>query len=129
MSLNRTLTATTTALALALASAPITALTAQSAAAQDTQAYSDAKIEAFTTAMMDVETVRRDYIPKVKAAGSDDEKAALVKEANGAMAQAIKDADNITVDEYVSISEAAGQDKALADRITARVKEMRGSAE
>ena len=73
MSFQKTLTASTTAIALALAAAPMTALTAQSVAAQEAGDYSAQELDAFTNALLEVASVREKYTPLLQSAETEDQ--------------------------------------------------------
>ncbi|MGI3212861.1 DUF4168 domain-containing protein [Roseovarius tibetensis] len=124
MLINTTFKATTTAIALALASAPMVALTAQSAAAQSETQYSSEELDIFTTALLDVAEVRQKYTSRLQSAETEEQQAAIVEEANDEITQVIEDTDGITFDRYTEIARAANQDQALNQRIIKRVQSM-----
>ncbi len=82
---------------------------------------SDAKLEAFVTALLGVEEVRIDYTPQIEAAGTEEEQAALVNQANEEIIEKIDAVPDLTVDEYVTIAQVAQQDQELGARIAALV--------
>jgi len=122
MSFRKTLTASTTAIALALAAAPMAAFTAQSAAAQEAGDYSDQELDAFTSALIEVASVREKYTPLVQSAETEDQKAAIVEEANTEITEVIEGTDGLTMDSYLEIAQAASTDQALNKRIVERVQ-------
>ncbi|MEI4234495.1 DUF4168 domain-containing protein [Roseovarius sp. D22-M7] len=124
MLINTTLKATTTAIALALASAPMVAMTAQSAAAQSEGSYSSEELDIFTTALLEVAEVREKYTPMLQSAETEDQEASIVQEANDEIMQVIEDTDGITLDRYTEIAQAANEDQELNQRIIKRVQSM-----
>jgi hypothetical protein len=108
---------------LALAT-PVAAQQAQppQIAAED---VTDAQVAAFVDAILAVEQVRGDYGPRIEAAEDEAAQRALVEEANTAAAAAVEDVENINLDSYVAIANAAGQSDTLNQRIIARITEMR----
>lgn len=124
MLINTTLKATTTAIALALASAPMVAMTAQSAAAQNEGSYSSEELDIFTTALLEVADVREKYTPKLQEAESEEKQASIVQEANDEIMRVIEDTDGITLDRYTEIAQAASEDQGLNRRIIKRVQSM-----
>ncbi|ARE83934.1 conserved exported hypothetical protein [Roseovarius sp. EC-HK134] len=122
MSFHKTLTASTAALALALAAAPMTVFTAQSAVAQEAAEYSGDQLDAFTSALIEVASVREKYTPLLQSAETEDQQTAIIKEANAEITDVIETTDGITMDSYLEIAQAASQDQALNQRIIKRVQ-------
>lgn len=120
----RILKATTTALALAFAAAPMTALTAQGAAAQQQAEYSAAELDIFAEALLQVADVRQKYTTLLQSAESEDQQAAIVEEANSEIVRVIEDTDGISIDRYTEIAEAANQDQGLNQRIVKRIQSV-----
>lgn len=85
----------------------------------------DEQVVAFVDAILAVEQVRNDYGPRIEGAGDEAEQQALVAEANEAAAAAVDGVENINIDSYVAIANAAGEDEALNQRIIARITEVR----
>ena len=123
------LKATTTALALAVATAPLTAITAQTAAAQEAESYSSDQLDIFANALLRVADVRQDYTAQLKSAETEDARAAIVEEANTEITGVIEDTDGITLDRYTEIAQAASEDQTLNQRIVKRVQEMAGESQ
>jgi hypothetical protein len=122
MSFQKTLTASTTAIALALAAAPMTVFTAQSVAAQEAGEYSEQELDAFTSALLEVASVRDKYTPLLQSAETEEQKTAIVEEANAEITEVIEATDGMTIDSYLEIAEAASEDEALNQRIVKRVQ-------
>jgi len=85
----------------------------------------DAQVVAFVDAILAVEEVRKDYGPQIEAAEDEAQQQALAEEANTAAAAAVDGVENMTVDSYVAIANAAGQSEALNQRIIARITQVR----
>ena len=71
--------------------------------AQDAEQFDDAMIEAFAAAQASVEEVRAEYAAQYQAA--------------------VRDAPDITVEEYNAIIDAANRDPGLAERINEAISE------
>lgn len=123
------LKATTTAIALAVAAAPVTAITAQSAAAQATQSYTSEELDIFTNALLRVSDVRQDYTAQLQSAETEDERADIVEKANTEIADVIENTDGITLDRYTEIAQAASEDQGLNQRIIKRVQDKAGDSQ
>ncbi len=119
------LSASVAALSLG-AVAPVMAQTAAPAPAPQASEVdmSDEKLEAFVTALLGVEEVRIEYTPQIEAAGSEEDQAELVNQANEEIISKIDAVPELTVDEYVTIAQAAQQDQELGARIAALVEEQ-----
>ncbi|WP_297770012.1 DUF4168 domain-containing protein [uncultured Roseovarius sp.] len=124
MPVRTTLKATTTAIALAFAAAPMAAITAQSAAAQSAESYSAEELDIFTTALLEVASVRQKYTPRMQSAETEDQQAAIIEEANAEITTVIEETDGMTIDKYTEIARAASEDQALNERIVKRVQAM-----
>ncbi|MFU8865370.1 MAG: DUF4168 domain-containing protein [Rhodobacterales bacterium] len=102
--------------------APLAAQTAAPAPQASEVEMSDAKLEAFVTALLGVEEVRVDYTPQIEAAGTEEEQAELVNQANAEIIEKIDAVPDLTVDEYVTIAQVAQQDQELGARIAMMVE-------
>lgn len=99
------------ALAVPMSSAP--------AIAQDAAApVSDAKLQAFVTAAMKVNTLIEQWTPKIQAAAPD-QQAQLKQTANAELLNAIQTTPDMSPQEYQQIAQAAQGDPALQQRILA----------
>ena len=85
----------------------------------------DAQVVAFVDAILAVEQVRNEYGPQIEEAEDEAAQKALIEEANQASATAVDSVENIDVNSYVAIANAAGDDEALNQRIIARITEVR----
>ncbi|MGI3211745.1 DUF4168 domain-containing protein [Roseovarius tibetensis] len=112
------------AAALAFA-APAVAQDGQPAqiAAED---VTDAQVEAFVDAILAVEEVRDEYGPVIEDAEDEAAQQKLVQEANEAAFAAVDAVENMDVDSYVSIANAAGNNEELNQRVIERLTEVRG---
>lgn len=102
------------------ATAPAFAQTAAPEAVQTE--FSDAKLDAFVTALQDVDAVRETFIPQIQAAEDESEQQQLIQQANVAISDTIDATPDITVEEYVTISQLAQEDPELNQRIVNRVE-------
>ena len=85
----------------------------------------DTQVVAFVDAILAVEQVRNEYGPQIEEAEDEAAQQALVQEANEAAVSAVESVENIDIDSYVAIANAAGDDEALNQRIIARLSEVR----
>lgn len=96
---------------------------AQTAAPEAVQTeFSDAKLDAFVTALQEVDAVRETFIPQIQAAEDESEQQQLIQQANVAISDTIDATPDITIDEYVTISQLAQEDPELNQRIVNRVE-------
>lgn len=111
-----------TAVALALA----TPLAAQEAAPADITAESitDTQIEAFASAVMVVQEMSQEYMPRIQQEQDEAKQQALIEEAQAATITAIDDVDNMSADEYRAIGAIAQNDEELNARIVAQLEDM-----
>ncbi|MEE4119978.1 MAG: DUF4168 domain-containing protein [Paracoccaceae bacterium] len=117
MTFARTLAAAAAAVTLAVAPlAP--ALAQQSDAAPEAPAdVSDAKLDSFVVAALSVSEIAQEFEGRMQAAADDAARQSLANEAREAMIGAVEETDGITVEEYVTISEAARSDADLNQRV------------
>ena len=79
--------------------------------------YSDATLEAFVFAAIEVSRRIETWRPLVESAADEDEREALIEEAQADLARAIEEADGIDEDEYYAIYNDARENEALRKRI------------
>lgn len=103
------------AIAVLLIALSFTVPATDSALAQN--AYSDAKLESFVEAAVQVENLMREYDPQIKAAETSERADTLRAEAGAKMEAAIDQTPDISVEEYSQIVMAARQDQALNERV------------
>ena len=80
----------------------------------------EAQLSIFVTAAKSIVALRRQYEPRLAAAGSQAEADALIQEARGLMSTAISAA-GIPIENYMAIANAAQSDPALRQRIETAV--------
>ncbi|RXV62660.1 hypothetical protein C6W92_10925 [Roseovarius sp. A46] len=85
----------------------------------------EAQVVAFVDAILAVEEVRKDYGPRIDAVEDEAQQQALAEEANTAAAAAVDGVENMDLDSYVAIANAAGESDTLNQRIIARITEVR----
>ena len=102
------------ALLLAIAIAA-SAVTLGSRASADE--YSDVMLEAFASAAIEVSRRIEFWRPRIEGTVDEDEREALVEDAQTDLARAIEETEGISEDEYYSIYEAAREDEVLRARI------------
>ena len=79
--------------------------------------YSDATLEAFVSAAIEVSTRIEAWRPLIEAAADEDERQDLIEDAQADLARAIEETDGIDEDAYYAIYNAAREDEALRERI------------
>jgi hypothetical protein len=81
----------------------------------------DAQLEAFVAALRSVDELERGYSETLQQAETDEEREAIVAEANTAMAEAIENTPGMSLEDYIAILQQAQQDPALSARIMERL--------
>ena len=115
--------AATTAFALALAP-PMAAMAqddGQAAPQMQPADVTDAKVASFVDALMAVDSVRQDYVPQIEAQESEEDKQALVNEANTAIMDAVEGTDGMNVEDYTAILKLAQNNADLNQKIMDRI--------
>lgn len=79
--------------------------------------YSDAKLEAFASAAIEVSKRIEAWRPLIESTTDEDEREDLIDDAQADLARAIEETEGIDQDEYYAIYEAAREDEALRARI------------
>jgi len=87
---------------------------------------SDAKLESVAKAYIEVVAIQEEYRPRIEAAQSPEEAQQLQQEANQEMVEAIEAQDNVTLDEYNTIIQAAQMDEELGARLSAHIQRELG---
>ncbi len=90
-----------------------------SIAAED---VTETQVNAFVDAALAVQDVQNEYMPKIQATEDETERNEIIEEANTAAAAAVESVEELTIDDYLAISEAARQDEDLNARIMARLQ-------
>lgn len=86
--------------------------------------FTESEVESFANVVQEIQSIRKEYQPKMKEAGDKQQKTALQKEAQQEMIGAIKE-EGLTVKKYSQISKAIPNNPELSNRI----KKHMGSAE
>jgi hypothetical protein len=125
MSARTTLLGTATIAALAVM--PMTAAVAQDAEAPQAESQamqvSDAMLEDFVDAAMKVMALRQTFETRMQAAETQEDRQALVQQAQTEMRTAIDETEGMDVETYTEIGEATQADEALNQRIIALIQE------
>ena len=79
--------------------------------------YSDATLEAFVSAAVEVSRRIEAWRPLIEGAAEEDEREDLIGEAQADLARAIEETEGVDEDEYYAIYNAAREDEALRKRI------------
>jgi Domain of unknown function (DUF4168) len=87
------------------------------AAATESAAYSDDKLQAFAEAAVEVGGIQQDATVQLQDAQDEAAQSAVVEQANADMVAVIEATDGISVPEYMEIAEAAQVDETLRSRI------------
>ncbi|MGR3375119.1 DUF4168 domain-containing protein [Salipiger abyssi] len=128
MKLNGTLLKSTIIAALIAAPvAPVMAQTAETAPEAPAQTapaadFSEDQLSSFVDAALHVQEVQKDYMTQIEAAAAEDEKKALIQEANTEMTAAVEETEGMDVTTYNRIGQAAQSDPELNERILAMVE-------
>lgn len=93
-------------------------------APQQAAGYSDAQVETFALAYLDVASIRDRYMPEIEAAESADEQDALRQQATAEMVEAIEQ-QGMEVGIFNEIAAQSRQDQALNARINAEVQSLK----
>ena len=79
--------------------------------------YSDATLEAFVSAAVEVSRRIETWRPLIEGAADEDEREDMIEEAQADLARAIEETEGIDEDAYYAIYNAAREDEALRTRI------------
>jgi hypothetical protein len=85
-----------------------------------TLTVNEEQLDAFVEALRTVDTLEQEYTESLQQAESDEQREAIVAEANTAMAEAIEETPGMTLDEYIAILQQAQTDPELSARIMER---------
>ncbi len=83
------------------------------------------QIVSFVNASIAVERVRVEYTARIEEAETDEDRSALVAEADRVAMEAVDEVVGITPGEYIAIGRAAQGSQELTDKINARFAELR----
>ena len=79
--------------------------------------YSDAMLEAFASAAIEVSKRIENWRPLIESAVDANQREAMIEEAQADLARAIEETEGIDEDEYYAVYDAARDDEALRKRI------------
>jgi hypothetical protein len=82
---------------------------------------SETELDQFAAAVVEVDTVLEEYIPRLQEVQGQPEEAPLQQEAQAELSEAIE-GQGLTVTRYNEIAEAAEADPALAERLTEKIQ-------
>jgi len=91
--------------------------------AQQQAPFTDAELKQYAVAVLEVRQINEEYMPKLQAAGSDDQRAAIRSEATDLMVEAI-DGAGLTVTTYNEIYNASQSDPNVADKVDRYIREV-----
>ena len=101
----------------------------QSEAPQITaESLSEEQLDAFVEALVAIEAVRADFLPRIQQQESEAEQKAVIEEANVAAIEAVEGVDNMTPEQYMAIGKVAQQDEELNARILAKLEEAQNES-
>lgn len=83
------------------------------------------QVVSFVNAMIAVDRIRREYMPRIEAAETDDARKDLIAEADEKAIALVEQTPGISPAEYLAIVQTAQADEGLAQRINARLNELR----
>jgi hypothetical protein len=116
--------ATALAAALALGLAPGVAVSAGGAqvAQQQPTSFADDQLRQYAMAVIEVREINQTYVPKMRAAETDRERANLQSQATEEMVQAVRGA-GLDVDTYNAIYDAVQSDPTVAKKVDGYVQQ------
>jgi hypothetical protein len=88
------------------------------------EAFTDAKLHSFASAVIAVNAVVERWRPQIQAAPSDTDRQQIAQKANEEMRAAVEGTEGLSVEEYQAIAQAAQGDPQLMARIDKVFKEM-----
>ena len=109
---------------LAAISFVVLGLAAAPSLAQTAGDYSDTELRSFVVAAAKVQQINDAYLPKLRAAKTDEETKRVQETANAEMKRAL-DEEGISVDRFQEIVAQARADRALIERIREQLRQVR----
>lgn len=85
--------------------------------------FSEGQLEAFVAAAMKVAEIRDQYTTALAEVTDEQAQQELIAEGNAEMLAAVEESEDITVEDYILIGEAAAADPELGQRIAMMVEE------
>ena len=92
------------------------------------EAFTDAKLQSFASAVVAVNAIVERWRPQIQAAPSEADKQRMAEQANQEMRAAVEGTEGLSVEEYQAIAQAAQGDPQLMARIDKVFKEMAPAA-
>ncbi|WP_397541720.1 DUF4168 domain-containing protein [Roseovarius salis] len=86
---------------------------------------SKGQVVSFVNAMIAIDGVRREYLPQIEAAETQEDRQELAEQADVAARSAVEDVAGISPAEYLAIGRAAQGSEDLAKRINTRITAMK----
>lgn len=86
------------------------------------QEFSEAQIDAYADSALEITKIHNEMAPQIQAAQTEAEKNQMFVEMQKEMVSAVEAAEDISVEEYNAISQAAQQNPQLANRIRTEVE-------
>jgi hypothetical protein len=93
------------------------------AQAQEAGDFSDEKLQSFAVAAIKLSQIRSQYQSQMQSMESDEERQQLQQQTNQRMAQAVKQTDGISIEEYNEIATASRADESLAEKVNDYIKD------
>ena len=93
------------------------------------EAFTDAKLQSFASAVIAVNAIVERWRPQIQAAPSETDKQQMAEKANQEMRAAVEGTEGLSVEEYQAIAQAAQGDPQLMARIDKVFKEMAPAAQ
>ena len=85
----------------------------------------EGQLASFVNAFVALERMRGQFMERIEAAETQDEREALVQQADEAAIQVVDDMTGITPAEYIAIVKALPESEALQARVSQRIEEIR----
>lgn len=111
-------------LVLGLLAQPVSPALGQQQAGPESQAYDERDLRSFAAAIVEVERINTDFLPRMEAAGSEAERESVRQQATEKMVEAIED-QGLSLEEYNVIHQSAQHDPDLARDLNTMIEEAR----
>jgi predicted ABC-class ATPase len=85
----------------------------------------EGQLVSFVNAFVALERMRAQFVERIEAAETQEEREALVQQADEAAIKVVDDMTGITPDEYISIVKALPESEELRTRVSKRIEEIR----
>lgn len=96
----------------------------QQQAGPGSQAYDEGDLRSFAAAIVEVERINTDFLPRMQAAGSEADRESVRQQATEKMIEAIED-QGLSLEEYNAIHQSAQHDPDLARDLNTMIEEAR----